>query len=330
MAQIKKIAKLLKKRKRVFIQTHNYPDHDAVASAFGLQQLLKLYKVDSTIIYHGEILRDSLQRMIDQLGIELIHHSSYEIDEKDAIVIVDANKGNRNVALLKGEVLAVIDHHVGDTHDEVPFNDIRSDYGACASIIFSYYAEVKEELLQKVATALHTAILFDTHQLTRNVSKTDIDTFALLYRVSDVNLVNSLVRNSIKIEDLPQYKFLLKNTKFHHNFAYCHFHDGCNRNLLAILSDYLLTLDEMDFVVLSCKVSDEITFSVRSELAELPAHIMIQEALLGIGSGGGHIDMAGGRIFKIEDFDEDTVFNKFLSQVRLRNSFEIKIADSLQ
>jgi len=330
MAQIKKIAKLLKRRKRVFIQTHNYPDHDAVSTAYSLQQLLKNYKIESTIIYHGEILRDSLQRMIDELGIEMIHHSSFEIDEKDAIVIVDANKGNRNVALLKGEVLAVIDHHVGDIPTDVPFCDIRSDYGACATILFSYFAEVKAEPTKEVATALHTAINFDTHQLTRNVTTADIDTIAMLYRVSDVALVNSLVRNSIKVEDLPQYDFLLKNVKFHHNFAYCHFPDGCNRNLLAILSDFLLTLDDIDFVVLSCKVSDEVTFSVRSELTELPAHIMIQEALSGIGSGGGHIDMAGGRIFKIEDFDEDSVFNNFLSQVRLRNSFEIKIADSLQ
>ena len=330
MAQIKKIVKLLKKRKRVFIQTHNYPDHDAVSSAFGLQQLLRKYKIESTLIYHGEILRDSLQRMIDGLGIEMIHHSSFEIDEKDAIVIVDANKGNRNVALLKGEVLAVVDHHVGENPEDVPFSDIRSDYGACATIIFSYFAEVKAEPSREVATALHAGVIFDTHQLTRNASHNDIDTFAMLYRVSDVPFVNSLVRNSINLDDLPQYDFLLKNTRFHHNLAYCHFPDGCNRNLLAILSDYLLTIDEIDFVVLSNKVSDEITFSVRSKLSDLPAHIMIQEALSGIGSGGGHIDMAGGRIFKIENFDEDTIFNNFLSQVRLRNSFEIKIADSLQ
>lgn len=330
MAQIKKIAKLLKKRKRVFIQTHNYPDHDAVSSAFALQQLLKRFKVEATIIYHGEILRDSLQRMIDGLGIEMIHHSSFEIDEDDAIVIVDANKGNRNVALLKGEVLVVVDHHVGDEHQEVPFSDIRSDYGACASIIFSYYAQVKVEPSKEVATALHAGVIFDTHQLSRNASHVDIDTFAMLYRVSDVPFVNALIKNSINLDDLPQYDYLLKNTKFHHNLAYCHFPNGCNRNLVAILSDYLLTIDEIDFVVLSNKVSDEITFSVRSKLTDLPAHIMIQEALSGIGSGGGHIDMAGGRIFKIDDFDEDTVFNNFLTQVRLRNSFEIKIADSLQ
>ena len=29
-------------RKHVYIQTHNFPDPDAIASAFGLQELLKL------------------------------------------------------------------------------------------------------------------------------------------------------------------------------------------------------------------------------------------------------------------------------------------------
>lgn len=31
--------------KHVYIQTHNFPDPDAIASAFGLQRLLALYDV---------------------------------------------------------------------------------------------------------------------------------------------------------------------------------------------------------------------------------------------------------------------------------------------
>ena len=42
MQKIKKLIKTLKNKKRIFIQTHNYPDHDAVASAFALQYLLKM------------------------------------------------------------------------------------------------------------------------------------------------------------------------------------------------------------------------------------------------------------------------------------------------
>jgi len=329
MSKIKKLVKILKKQKRVFIQTHNYPDHDAVATAFALQKLLNYFKIESIIIYHGEILRDSLQRMIDRLGIELKHHSSFEISTEDSVIIVDGTKGSRNVAELKSKVVAVIDHHQGTSPEDVPFCDIRSDYGACATIIFSYFAEIKLEPSAEVATALYAGITFDTHQLSRNVNLLDMETITLLYRVSDTSFVNSLIKSSIKIEDIPHYQYLLTNLKTHHNFAYCHFSEGCNKNLLAILSDFILTLDEIDFVALSSKYLDEIIFSVRSKVAELPAHFMIQEALNGFGSGGGHIDMAGGRIFNKADFNEEEIFNRFLTQVRMKNSFKIKISDSM-
>lgn len=329
MAKIKKLIKSLSKYERIFIQTHNYPDHDSVSSAFALQFLLKSFDIESNIIYHGEILRDSLQRMIERLNIEINHHRFFEMNESDAIVIIDGNNKSRNVAQLKGTVVAVIDHHQGAVCDNLDFCDIRSDFGACATIIFSYFAELYLEPSTEVATAIHTAINFDTHQFTRNVNILDIETVALLYKVSDVNLVNSLVRNSIRKDELPKYSYLLKNIKFDHNFAYCHFPSGCDKNLLAILSDYLLTVDEVDFVVLSAKYFDEIIFSIRSKLAEAPAHIIIQEALSGIGSGGGHIDMAGGRIANIADFDEMEIFNRFLSEVRLKNKFRIKISGNV-
>ena len=45
MQSVKKLIKVLKNKKRIFIQTHNYPDHDAVASAFALQYLLRNFKI---------------------------------------------------------------------------------------------------------------------------------------------------------------------------------------------------------------------------------------------------------------------------------------------
>ena len=38
-------------REHVYIQTHNFPDPDAIASAFGLQELLKLRGIHATICY---------------------------------------------------------------------------------------------------------------------------------------------------------------------------------------------------------------------------------------------------------------------------------------
>ena len=312
MQSVKKLIKVLKNKKRIFIQTHNYPDHDAVASAFALQYLLRNFKIDAKIIYHGDILRDSLQKMKERTGIEILPHYKYKMHEEDSIVLVDANKKNKNVAALKGNVVAVIDHHPGECYEDLEFCDIRSDYGACATIIFSYFAELKMEPSVEVATALHTAINFDTHQFTRNASPIDIETVAMLYQVSDVALVNSLVRNSIKLNDFKYYRYAIDNVRIEKIFAYCHFPQGCSKDLLAILADYILSVEEIEFVVLSAQSTDEISFCVRSENPNILANTAIQMILEGIGSGGGHIDMAGGRIPDIKDFDQEKIFKKCL------------------
>ena len=308
MQKIKKLIKTLKNKKRIFIQTHNYPDHDAVASAFALQYLLKSLKIESNIIFHGDILRDSLQKMIDRLNIPILPHYKYELNDEDTIVIVDANKKNKNVTALKGNVAAVIDHHPGIEHEDLEFCDIRSDYGACATIIFSYFAELRLEPGREVATALHTGIVFDTHQFSRNVNPIDMETVAMLYNVSDIALVNSLVRNSIKLDDFKQYQYLLDKLRVKGCFAYCHFPDGCNKDLLAILADYVLSAEEIEFVVLSAQSIEGISFCVRSKIPEIPANTAVQKLLAGVGSGGGHIDMAGGRIPSAKDFDQENIF----------------------
>lgn len=315
MQTIKKLIKTLKSKKRIFIQTHDYPDHDAVASAFALHYLLKNFKIESSIIFHGDILRDSLQKMIDRLNIPILPHYKYELSDDDSIVIVDANKKNKNVAELKGEVVAVIDHHPGVAYEDLEFCDIRSNCGACATIIFSYFAELMLEPGREVATALHAGIVFDTHQFTRNADPIDIETVAMLYRVSDVAFVNSLVRNSIKLDDFKQYRYLLDNMRVKDRASYCHFPNGCDKDLLAILADYLLSVKEIKVVVLSTQASNCVSFCVRSETPDIPANTMVQRLLAGIGSGGGHIDMAGGRIPDIKDFDQEDIYKKMTALV---------------
>ena len=47
-----KLVNLLKGHK-VYLQTHNFPDPDALASAFGMQVFLRAHGVESTICYSG-------------------------------------------------------------------------------------------------------------------------------------------------------------------------------------------------------------------------------------------------------------------------------------
>lgn len=294
------------------MQTHDFPDHDAIASAFGLQGVLAESGIPSRIVYAGDLQRDSLRRMIRDLGIEVIRAAEAGIGVEDPIVIVDGCKGSKNVTDLPGDEVAVIDHHDVKSPEHVAFVDIRSDCGACATLIHGYWGEAGAPIPASVATALMIGINMDTALLTRQVSRDDIQAYADLYTVADIRLENSILRNSIQTRDLAFYRHALENVQIADRVAFCWFPGGCNQNLLGILGDFFISLEEAEFVVLCARNADVINVSVRNEREGVNASQVVQKALQGIGFGGGHADMAGGIIRGQQGMDGAQLRSRFL------------------
>ncbi|MBN1500109.1 MAG: DHH family phosphoesterase [Spirochaetes bacterium] len=318
MIEIQKLISSLNPEVPVYIQTHNFPDHDAVASAFALKSFLNQFNIKSILIYEGEIQRDSLKNMIKALKIDIRHSDEYNLTAEDKIIIVDGCKHNKNVTDLIGDEIAVIDHHNVDSPDDVPFCDIRSDYGACSSVIFSYFQESDIEITHNVATALMIGINMDTALLTRDVSSHDVAAYSTLYSLADMRLVNTILRNYIQVKDLKFYKDAINNLRITRNFAFCYFKDGCNQNLLGILGDFVLSLKEIDFAVLCAENNGKINFSIRNENPEWNAAAIVETILQGIGFGGGHTDMAGGIITNLSLFNENDIYNRFLAHLNIK------------
>ncbi|MBN1798500.1 MAG: DHH family phosphoesterase [Spirochaetales bacterium] len=320
MEQFKKLLNILKTQKHAYIQTHNFPDHDAVASSFALQYLLERNNISSTIIYVGEIQRMSLKRLIQELDIPIKREDACLRTEQDKIIIVDGCKGNKNVLDLIGQELAVIDHHNVTSPDDVIYSDIRPEYGACASILFDYFRSENQEIPRKIATALLTGLLVDTALMTRGVCAADLEAYAELYVRADVGFVNSLLRNCIQKKELSFYKYVIENVKVQERFAFCYFGEGCNQNLLGIIGDFLLSLNEVDFVFLCAKNNDTINISVRSEVPRWNAAAVTRQVLDGIGFGGGHSDLAGGIIEHCRELNQEDMFRRVVSALQKEKS----------
>ena len=141
LSSISGLIDFLRDEEFVYIQPHNFPDHDAIASAFGLKHFFKTQGLESIITYDKDIQRDSLKKMISDLNIPLVPRDEAAMTEKHKIVLVDGCKGNSNVTDLIGDEVGVIDHHNVLSPDDVEFSDIRPDYGACATIVWSYFNE---------------------------------------------------------------------------------------------------------------------------------------------------------------------------------------------
>lgn len=279
----------------VVIQAHNYPDPDAIATAFGLQHLLGLYDIDAKCVYCGKIDKLSTQLMIKELHIDMKSADVYTPNEDDYLITVDGQRDNSNFTDLPGIEVACIDHHPWTTSYKYRFVDHRS-YGACATIIADYYFDNDIDIPMDVATALLYAIKVDTRNFCRHVTEEDIRAFAKLNSIADNKLMTRLGSNELELTDLRAYGAAIQSIVVYDVIGFVHIPFDCPDGLVAMVSDFILSLDSVDLAIVYANRDGGFKFSVRSEMDDVPAGELTKMALEGIGDGGGHAEMAGGVI----------------------------------
>ncbi len=280
---------------RVYIQTHNYPDQDALAAAFGLKYLLEYNEISADICYKGQVDKLNTVAMMETLDIETIYiDDDDQMDETSEIIIVDGQKGNSNMDDFVGDEIACIDHHKLQETDMYRFHDIRSDVGACSSIIASYYVENDIDMPISVATALLYGVKMDTDNLSRGVSDLDIDMFYYLYKKASKEAIRKFEGCSLQMDDLQAYVAAIKNLRVFGNVGLVNIGDNCAEAILGTMSDFVMSLNEVTFSVVYSRRAGGIKFSVRNEDPDLDAAKIIRQAMEGFGGGGGHATMAAG------------------------------------
>ncbi len=100
----------------VLILTHDFPDPDCLAAAFGISHLLSFWGVKSSVIsFGGFVGRAENRAMIRFLNIRTVPFVLTEINDFDKIILVDCFPGRGNVSLPpQTEVHAILDHHPND------------------------------------------------------------------------------------------------------------------------------------------------------------------------------------------------------------------------
>ena len=287
----------LPKQQRVIIQPHDFPDHDAISSAFALQYLLKTLGYDAKITFNGYIDRISLRNMMDWLEIDAQHITHLPLTPNDKIIVIDGCIGEKNVTDMPGLEVAVIDHHQVSAPDHVWFADVRPHVGATATIMVEYFQALNIEMTGNIATALLVGMMFDTNQFSRGMVLEDMRAMLALRNKADLALANKIYRNQLEYRDLKDFNTLIDSLNKTRNIASCFLPD-CPKNMLGVLGDFLLTIDEIDITLLACEENGRIYLSMRSECANTNVGQVLKQFLnqQQIGFGGGHRYMAGGVI----------------------------------
>lgn len=318
----KKLVELLKGHK-VYIQTHNYPDPDAMASGLGLQVFLKQHGVESTMCYDGKIEKLSTKRMLDVFQFEIYNiEDILDMSATDYIVTVDAQKFNANITDFIGNEVACIDHHPTFIQCEYQYKDIRL-VGACATLVAQYFKESGTPIDSNTATALLYGMKIDTDSWSRGVTLLDIQMFEYLFPYIDEEKMKLMNKSSMELKDLRAYGAAIQNIRLYDNIGFAEIPFNCPDALVGMVSDFILDLDVVEFAVVYAKREDGLKFSIRSELKYLNAGEITAKALNGIGTGGGHAAMAGGfvPIEMVEKFGylyDDEIQQRFVTVCKER------------
>lgn len=307
----------LLKGHRVFIQTHNFPDPDAIASAFGLQVLLGKFNIPTTICHHGQVERTATANMVAEFGISMTTDDDLkDMRADDYIITVDSQKGNANLLDLVGDEVACIDHHPTFCKAEYKYKDIRI-VGSCSTIIADYYRLYNIDMPQDVATALLYGLRMDTRDFNRGVTELDVEIYRYLFPKANNALIRKFESGVIQYDELEAFVDSMRNIDICNGTAFAFLNFDCADAFVATISDFILNLDVVEVAVVYSRRENGFKFSVRSEVDEINAGQLVSRALKGIGSGGGHKSMAGGFAIESKLLDISIDFNRVIQNLFL-------------
>lgn len=324
----------------IVVQCHDNPDADAIASGFAVYTYLKHFGKNVSLVYGGQyrIQKSNLVLMVKELGIPITHVT--ELEEPELLVMVDCQYKEGNVAYFPAKVIAVIDHH--QVCGELPpLSDVRSSLGSCATIIWNLLKREGYEANKdrNLATALYYGLYTDTGNFTEIFHP--LDKALRDEAVFDRELVTKFRNSNLSLAELEIAGQALIGYEYDevHRFAVVAV-KPCDPNILGLISDLILEVDAIDASLVYSVLSVGVKISVRSCVKEIKAFELADFICTGVGSGGGHLEKAGGFLqfdllknkFKLTEVDEirDFLKKRMVSYFEMRGKMAVGQRDTYQ
>ncbi len=234
------------------IVMQDYPDPDAISSAWAHQMIAARFGIDCAIVYEGRISHQENLALVQIADIELVRYGDgCDLKQYNATVFVD-NQGTTAALTDRFEgagvkPLVIVDHHENQDRIRAEFTDIRK-IGATATIYTEYIREGLLELNKsdvhhvRLATALMHGIRSETSGLVR-AREEELDAAAFLTRFVDHSMLEDIlsVKRSKQVMDVIRQA--LENRDIHDNYSvsgvgYLRSED---RDSIPQAADFLLT-----------------------------------------------------------------------------------------
>ena len=320
----KKLLAALAGKKNILVSCHRYPDPDALGSAAGLRYLLRACLPDATVemSVKGELGGGINAAFTQHAGLDVVPWDDDRLsdptrrDTYDAVILCDVQPSFPSTPLPeacreKGSPFptAIVDHHrARGRKPTAPFVDIRTDVGATAAIVFSYFMELDVPVPKDLAATLLYAVETDLAGAAGQPSELDNVALANLTLLADTKLLYRMRNVSLPQHYFVSYANALLNASVFDDVLVTHLDLIEFVEKPAILADFLLRYDAIEWAVVTALTGsgndegrpDRMVVSARTHSPTISAGEIMRRAMDGLGEGGGHRTKAGG-VVKLEN-----------------------------
>ena len=280
----------------LLILTHDFPDPDAIASAFALHHLAQsAFGIESRIAYGGIVGRMENRAMVRTLRIRMHRFKPILLKRHANVALVDTQPvfqnnpfpGNRKATL-------VLDQHPSDTAPEAGLAIVDPDCGATCVLIAQALLQTGLDIPARVATALAYGILTDTLDLYRARRPDVAQTYLEVLHHADMRAL-ARIQNPVRprkffsvlgrgIREAVQYRRLV--------ITHLGMVDTPDR--VSQVAEFLLTYRRAQWCFATGRFRGRLHVSLRSIHQDAQAGEVLRDVFDKRNQAGGHGPIAGG------------------------------------
>ncbi|WP_290813695.1 bifunctional oligoribonuclease/PAP phosphatase NrnA [Halovivax sp.] len=297
MSHAAELADALSDVDSVAVVCHDNPDPDCLASALAFERIARAQSVgDVAIIYGGEISHQQNRAFVNMLDIDVRHGEDVDVGEYEYVAFVDHSRPDGNSAIDRQvSADAVVDHHPNGRVD-APITDVRTDYGATATIFVEYLLELDVELTTRLATALLFALHRERLDFIRDPTICEYEAALAVYPTADLESLEQLYGSAFTPATIDAIGRAIRTRERRGSALVASVGRTAETDALPQAADYLLNVEGVNSVLAYGVVGDAIRLSARSIDPRVNVGETLLDAFDELGGVGGHHDMAGGRI----------------------------------
>jgi nanoRNase/pAp phosphatase (c-di-AMP/oligoRNAs hydrolase) len=289
------------------IVMQDYPDPDAISTAWAHKLIAARFGVECDIIYEGRISHQENLALVQLTELGMVRYTEgYNLEQYKGTVFVD-NQGTTaaltdRFAAVGVKPIVIVDHHEIQDRIQAEFTDIRQ-IGATATIYTEYIREGLLDLKKsdpnhvKLATALMHGIRSETSGLIRARAE-ELEAAGFLSRIADSSLLEDIlsVKRSKTVMDVIRLALENREIRESYSISGVGFLRSEDRDSIPQAADFLMTEENVHTAIVYGIIlkgdREMVVGSMRTSKVTLNPDEFLKEAL-GTAETGRHY--GGGR-----------------------------------